>query len=239
VTHKFVQYFILAVGALGLAALPAAADSPCSTADLNVYTVAGFSCYVGNLDFSNFSYTPGGTNQIASSSIGVSIENGPDGPGLNFDPAGNVSGSNLSTDVNVAFTVTGLDGTLISDIYMGFGNVTTSGTGTATYTENFCGGPEDSCSLWVEAPLTNDINMVNLSSTDLGGPVSSLAIDKDLDLETGANGSAATSSFLNEYSTSNLNIPSVPEPRAISLVLALGLLAGFSFFKRRQAAQVQ
>jgi hypothetical protein len=126
--------------------------------------------------------------------------------------------------------VTAAPGVLIDDIYMGFGNVTTSGTGTALYTENFCGGPEDSCSLFVEAPVTSDTNAVKLSSTDIGGPVSSLTITKDLTLQTGTDGLAATSSFLNEYST-------VPEPRAVSLVLGLGLLAGFVFFKRRQVAQ--
>lgn len=229
-SHKFVQYFILAVSALGLSALPAAADSPCASANLNTYLATGFTCSVGNLDFSDFSYLAGGTNQIAPTSIGVSAVTSPDGPGLNFNPAAQVSGSNLDTDILVGFTVTGINGALIDDIYMGFGNVTTTGTGSALYTENFCGGPENQCSIFVEAPNTNDVNYVNLSSTDIGGPVSTLTITKDLDLETGSSGLAATSSFLNEYST-------VPEPRSVSLVLGLGLLAGFVFFKRRQVAQ--
>jgi hypothetical protein len=200
--------------------------------DLSSYLVTGFSCSVGNLDFSNFTYNSSavGVPAVPASGVGVSPITTPDGPGLNFDPSGFVSGANLSEDVMVGFTVTALPGTSIDDIYMGFGNVTTSGTGSALYTENFCGGKEDECSLFVMAPTTNDTNIVNLSSTAIGGPVSSLTITKDLTLQTGANGLAATSSFLNEYST-------VPEPRAVSLLLGLGLLAGFAFFKRRQVVQ--
>jgi len=197
---------------------------------MSVYLVAGFSCSVGNLDFSNFSYNTGGTNPIAASSVGVTSVTTPDGPGLMFDPAAVISGSGLTEDVFVGFKVTGLNGTLINDIYMGFGNVLTTGTGTALYTENFCGGPENQCSLFVEAPVTNDTNMVNLSSTAIGGPVSSLTITKDLQLVTGSSGLSATSSFLNEYST-------VPEPRGTAVLLGLGLLAGFLVFKRRQVAQ--
>jgi hypothetical protein len=241
VTQKFAKYLILAVSALGLAALPAAADSPCPNSsgasfDLNYYITtfgvgSGVGCTVGNLDFSNFTYNTGGTNKIAASNVGVTEVTTPDGPGLNFDPSGFVQGSNLSQDVFVGFTVSSTQpGVLIDDIYMGFGNVTTSGTGSALYTEQFCGGPSNVCSLFVEAPTTNSFNMVNLSSTALGGPVTSLNITKDLTLQTGSNGLAATSSFLNEYSE-------VPEPRGVTLLLGMGLLAGFVIFKRRQAVQ--
>jgi hypothetical protein len=61
-------------------------------------------------------------------------------------------------------------------------------------------------------------------------PTTSLSIDKDVTLNPGSSGTVNVSSFGNQYST-------VPEPRAVSLVLGLGLLAGFAFFKRRQAAQ--
>jgi len=240
VTHKFAQYLILAVGALGLSALPAAADSPCPNSsggsfDLSYYVSTfgvgtGVGCTVGNLDFTNFTYNTGGTNKVAATNVGVTEVTTPDGPGLMFDPSGFVSGTNLSQDVFVGFTVTGLNGTLIDDIFMGFGNVTTTGTGTALYTEQFCTGMEDQCSLFVEAPITGGTNMVNLKNTAIGGPVSSLNITKDLTLQTGSSGLAATSSFLNEYST-------VPEPRGITLLLGLGLLAGFVVFKRRQVAQ--
>ncbi len=241
-THKFAQYLILAIGALGLSALPALADSPCpassgSSFDMNYYVTTfgvgtGVGCTVGNLDFSNFTYNTGGTNPIPSASVGVIPVTSPDGPGLNFDPAANISGSNLTQDVFVGFTVTALNGALIDDIYMGFGNVTTTGTGTALYTEQFCtiSTAPGQCSTFVEAPVTGAFSTVQLSNTAIGGPVTSLAITKDLQLSTGSNGLAATSSFLNEYSE-------VPEPRGVTMLLGMGLLAGFLVFKRRQATQ--
>lgn len=235
-THKFAQYLILAASVLGFSALPALADSPCPVGQDLSYYLANFGgstgCTVGNLDFSHFSFNNGGTDQIPAADIGVAAITNPDGPGLNFDPSADLQGANLSADVFVGFTVTALDGASIGDIYMGFGNVTTQDGGSALYTEQFCGGAEDLCSLFVEAPTTGQYNMVNLSSTALGGPVSTLTITKDLQLKTGsaADSIAATSSFLNEYSE-------VPEPRGVTMLLGLGLLAGFVIFKRRQVVQ--
>lgn len=234
-THKFAQYLILAVSALGLSALPAAADSPCPSSDPLSYYLVNFSgvagCTVGNLDFNNFTYNTGGTNPIMASSVGVAPIIGLDGPGLNFDPAADIQGANLSTDVLVGFHVTALSGSL-ADIFMGFGNVTAVNGGTALYTEQYCGGPSNQCSTFVDAPVTNNYSMVNLGPPAFTGPITTLSITKDLQLQTGSNpnGIAATSSFLNEYSE-------VPEPRGITMLLGMGLLAGFVVFKRRQVVQ--
>jgi hypothetical protein len=242
VTHKFSKYLVLAIGALGLTALPALADSPCTSGSLATYvdsTYGGtasptFACSVTSggvtLDFSQFNYTPGGSTQLTASEIGVAPITVPDGPGLSFNPAAAITSG--TEDVDVGFTVTAEGGASISDIYIALSNVLTTGTGTVTYDENFCGGPELKCSLYVEAPATNDTNVVQLSTTDIGGPVSSLTITKDVLLSAGSSGSASTTGFLNEYSTT-----ATPEPRAISLLLGLGLLAGFVIFKRRQATQ--
>jgi hypothetical protein len=239
VTHKFSQYLILAISALGLSALPALADSPCGTASLQTYLTSysgSTGCTVTyngvTLDFSEFNYTPGGTNPfLPASSIGVSPAPPPgtDGPGLNFNPATTITSG--TEDIDVGFTVKALNGALINDIYIALTAPLTTGTGTDTYQEVFCGGPEDECSTFVEAPITNDTNLVNLANTDIGGPVSSLTITKDVLLNAGSNGTASLTGFLNEYSSP------VPEPRAASLVLGLGLLAGFAFFKRRRVAQ--
>jgi hypothetical protein len=230
VTHKFAQYVILAVSALGLSALPAAADSPCPSEALSLYLVSGFSCSVGDLDFSDFSYNTGGTNPIAASSVGVAPVTSPDGPGLNFDPAAQISGSDLTQDIEVGFTVTATDGSLISDVYIAFGNVgPITGDGLATYNEQFC-NLAGTCSLDVEDPGSAKSKDILLTNTALGGPVSSLVITKDLMLSTGASGSASVSGFLNEYSE-------VPEPRGVSILMGFGLLAGFVFFKRRQVSQ--
>lgn len=234
-THKFAKYFILAISALGLSALPALADSPCPSGDSLQYFLTNFSgttgCTVGALDFSEFNYNNGGTPLVAASNVGVSPTTVPDGPGLNFDPAMELIGANLAEDIDVGFTVTDSSG-LISDIYIDFGNVNAVNGGNALYTEEFCLTSTSDCSLYVDAPVTAATNVVQLSNTAIGGPVSSLTIEKDLDLSTNSNAAAisAVSLFGNEYS-------SVPEPRAVSLVLGLGLLAGFAFFKRRRVAQ--
>jgi hypothetical protein len=243
VTHKFAQFLALAVGALALSAVPAFADNPCPTGkDLNYYLnnfnlSTGAGCTVTadgvTLDFTDFNYNDsvsGGAPTIAASSIGVTETGAPDGPGLDFDPGASVT-SGQSSDIKIGFTVTDESG-LIGDIYIALNNVTTSGTGTTEYTEAYCTtGTESQCSEYVEAPITVDSTDVSLiGNPATGGPVSSLIITKDVDLIGGSAGSAATSDFTNEYST-------VPEPRGVSLVLGLGLLAGFVFFKRRQAVQ--
>lgn len=236
-THKFAKFLILAASALGLSALPALADSACTTYSNLAQIESAGSCFVTSggvtLDFSSFDYTPGGNDPILNASgIGVSVETSPDGPGLSFNPA-IVDTDGQSTDVNVEFTVTDeTPGSLISDVYIALTGAYDSGTGsTTTYTETICGGAEDQCILYTEQPSGPGTDLISLiGNTATGGPVSSLRITKDADAVSGATGVSDLSGFVNEYST-------VPEPRAVSLVLGLALLAGFAIFKRRQVAQ--
>jgi hypothetical protein len=213
---------ILAVSALGLAALPAAADSPCpSGVDFNTYDASGFTCHIGNLDFSNFDYAS--STPVTASEVAVDPVTGPDGPGFNFDGAW-AAGAGQDLDADIKFNVTALSGS-IDDIYIILGASSFTGNGSANYSENYCfGGANEPCFLAVEQPGAAQTDVVTLNS-----PQTSLSIDKDLELH-GNSGSITVSSFGNQYS-------SVPEPRALSLVLGLGLLAGFAFFKRRQVAQ--
>lgn len=236
-THKFAKYFILAIGALGLSALPALADSACSTYTTVAQLESAGSCSVTangvTLDFSGFTYTPGGSDAIASSAVGVTEVSSPDGPGLSFNPAiADTDGE--STDVSVGFTVTDdTPGSLLSDVYIDLTAPYAIGTGSSVvYTETICSGGESECILYTEEPTGPGTDLISLigNSAFPTGPVSSLTITKDLDVSAGATGFAGDSGFENEYST-------VPEPRAISLVLGLGLLAGLAIFKRRQVAQ--
>ena len=221
-TQKFAQYFILAVSALGLSALPAFADAPCPTGvDLNTYTAAGFTCSIGNLDFSNFDYAS--STGTTASEVAVDPVMGPDGPGFNFDGAW-AAGAGQNLDADIKFNVTATSGS-IDDIYIILAASSTTGNGSASYSENYCySGPNEPCFLAVEQPGAAQTDIVTLNS-----PQTFLSIDKDLSL-FGNSGSVMVSSFGNQYS-------SVPEPRAVSLVLGLGLLAGFAFFKRRQVTQ--
>jgi hypothetical protein len=238
VTHKFSKYFILAIGALSISALPALADVPCSTDTNLAQFLSDFGGSTGctvtadgvTLDFSAFNYNNSGIT-VAPSSIGVSEVGTPDGPGLDFDTGSNLNGANLTEDVKIGFTVTAPAGTLLSDVYIALNNVFVQNGGDVSYTEQIC-LTDQTCDIEVEDPSGPFSKTVLLSQTAIGGPVGSLIITKDVDLTTGDSetSKAKTSDFLNEYST-------VPEPRATSFVLALGLLAGFAFFKRRQATQ--
>jgi hypothetical protein len=249
VTHKFAKYFILAISALGLSALPALADTPCVNASLATY-IADFSGSTGctvtyssgeELDFNFFSDT---LVNLSASTVTVSpVTGGPgtDGPGLNFNPAILLLGGPATEDIDVQFDATVVTGGAISDVYIDFGNVTQAGNGVVFYTEKFCdtsytqppGAPPvaGACEEYVEAPSAYSTNVVQLVNSGLGAPTNTLQINKDLTATTyGAGDIAGTSLFGNEYS-------SVPEPRAISLLLGLGLLAGIAIFKRRQATQ--
>jgi len=238
---------------LCLVFVPAAlADSPCANGTFSTasntpppddYSSAGFTCSIGNLDFSNFVYSDsvtGTSTAIAGSNVNVLTETGPDGPGFNFQAGWQAAGAGSTNDVSVSFDVTALSGSL-ADVYIVLGSPTATNGGTALYTETFCEtntqvNGSNACGEYVEAPITPGTNVVSLvgSTAFPPGPVTSLSIVKDLDLNAGSNASglAAVSLFGNQYSVS-----SVPEPRGISLVLGLGLLAGFVVFKRRRVAQ--
>jgi hypothetical protein len=229
VTHKFSTYLILAVGALGLSALPALAAT-CANGQLGgTYTNTdgssdSFSCTLdsGNILLSNFVYSAPGTG-VPADNVGVEVDN-PGGDGFGLDFTGGWSASSPdTTDVDIKFDVTALNGTVIGDVYIILGASSFTGTGAATYEETFCesGSP---CFEQVENPGVAQTDVVTIT------PTTSLTIDKDVTLKPGASGTVNVSSFGNQYST-------VPEPRAVSLVLGLGLLAGFAFFKRRQSVQ--
>ncbi len=230
-THKFSKYLIFAVTVLGLSALPALANTPpaCGTGQFG--TGGGddydstFSCTIGNLTFSDFVYST--STGVTGTNVNVDPVTGPDGPGFNFKGAWEAT-AGQDLDVDVTFDVTAAPGTSIDDIYiiLGASAVTPPGsTANASYEETYCtSGPNEPCYVQVEQPGAAQTDVITLNS-----PQTSLSIDKDLEL-FGGNGTVSVSSFGNQYST-------VPEPRAISLLLGLGLVAGFAIFKRRQVAQ--
>jgi hypothetical protein len=101
------------------------------------YFGGGYSCEVGNLLFSNFSYTAAGTNPISANQITVDIVNGST-IGLSFHAPWS-AGSNATSDGTIDFEVSVVGGgSLIED----FGLAQTSGvgpTGTASVIERGCG----------------------------------------------------------------------------------------------------
>ncbi len=198
------------------------------------------SCTVDNLTFT-FSYGSY-SGSIPASNVFVNPVDTPDGPGLSFSANWTVtngsSGQSNTEDADVSFEVSA-SAPIIDDVYIFFGgntvdtinNVPTGSTGSITYNESVCTGPNDSGTCISPAASLNDPPPnENSNMGNLGAPVSAIYVTKDLGISSGSDGNASVSLFGNEYSE-------VPEPRAISMFLALCLMAGLLIFKRRQAAQ--
>jgi hypothetical protein len=141
---SLVLIFGLATTAMTAFATPACSDDV--TGNGSLYFGSGYSCQIGDLLFSNFSYTASGTNPISSNQITVDAV-GPTGTGasINFADIGLSfhapwsAGPGQTTDGTIDFTVSALGtGTLLSDL----GLAQTSGvagTGTASVIERGCG----------------------------------------------------------------------------------------------------
>ncbi len=228
---NFVRLAILAAICIAtVPALMAVPVNPCPNIALATTYVNtdgssnNFSCIIGNLEFSNFSFA--GSN-ITASDVSVSRLTDPGNQGLMFTGAFDVGGNGdpKNMDVNIAFTITALTG-VIDDLQIDLlaadiGN----GTGHIHYVEQFCGATIG-CNIFVDDPGTSTLT----SELKLSSPVTSLTVDKDLSLHAN-NGTASVSAFDNRYSNT------VPEPRAISFALGLVVLCGAAFMKRRQAAR--
>lgn len=136
--------FGLATTAMTAFATPACSDNVTDNGGL--YFGGGYSCQIGDLLFSNFTYTASGSNPVSAGQITVDAV-GPTGTGasINFADIGLSfhapwsAGPGQTTDGTIDFTVSALGtGTLVSD----FGLAQTSGvagSGTASVIERGCG----------------------------------------------------------------------------------------------------
>ncbi len=137
---------LLLVVAISLMAVPLAmaVDVACPTATTWAAYIAfngtGTTCHIGNLDFGNFSFATGGTNQITAASVGVNTLTDAGNEGFSFNPAINLVGGNLSTDVTFDFDVTTLTGgNLLTDLSLFFNGAFT-GTGSTSFSETHSAG---------------------------------------------------------------------------------------------------
>jgi hypothetical protein len=141
---SLVLIFGLAVTATTAFATPTCSDDV--TGNGSLYFGGGYSCQIGDMLFSNFSYTASGTNQISASQITVDAV-GPTGTGASIDfPDIGLSfhapwsaGPGQTSDGTIDFTVSPLGaGTYVEDL----GLAQTSGVagnGTASVIERGCG----------------------------------------------------------------------------------------------------
>jgi hypothetical protein len=247
VTHKLTQCFILAVSALGLSALPALADSACTPGSLATYVPvadggtapADFSCFIGNLDFSDFSYMSSSSNPpspVPASSVSVGTVDTSSGIGFVFNSSWTAVGADVFSDAAIGFTVSVIGGgpaTLEDAALLQSGSIDSTNSGSiAQVGEVGCSLPGTPCSQEWDVMTSETSNTTQTASEVFYAPTGSLSVVKDINAQDGTSPNASASvSFVED------TFSEVPEPRSISLVLTAGLLAGFAFFKRRQVTQ--
>jgi hypothetical protein len=191
------------------------------------YFGGGYSCEVGNLLFSNFSYTAAGTNPISANQITVDIVNGST-IGLSFHAPWS-AGPNQSSDGTIDFTVSALGtGTLVSD----FGLAQTSGVagnGTASVIERGCGpAPCDATGgpYYVLTFQTGDADDAQ-GETSFNGQCS-VDVEKDIAVN-GGDGFAGISVVQDTFSQ-------VPEPMSLGFIGGGLALLGVVRLRRRAQA---
>ena len=245
-THKFAT-MILAVSALGLMALPAAADNACSTyAGSNnggtYFGTTGFSCYIGNLDFSNFSYTSSSSNPppaVPDTAVTVSTVDNASGIGFLFNASWTATGPNESSDALIGFTVSVIGGgpaTLEDAALVQTGTIDKTNTGSLTSVgEGGCAASTiEGCAdiaNWVLA-TSQSSNTTMFADHTFYAPTGVISVSKDINVFTGTdpNAHASISGVEDTFSQ-------VPEPRSLALLLGLGLVAGLSLKKKLQSVQ--
>jgi hypothetical protein len=201
-------------GIFGLAfsAMTAFATPTCSsnvTDNGTTYFGGGYSCTIGDLMFSNFSYTPSGTNPIGANQITVDAVTN-DGIGLSFH-APWTAAAGMTTDATIDFTVTVLGGgNLLED----FGLAQTSGvsgTGSASVAENGCPGAGCNATGGSIYVLTfQDSGARSAQGETTFTPASVVDVEKDISVN-GNTGFATISVVQDTFSQ-------VPEPMSLSFI---------------------
>jgi len=217
----------LLAGVAALATLPFVApalSATCVTGSVATYTTANFSCTLGDLSFSNFTVTTlvsnGGSVVLGNFTPFSQVINGvlETGLTLNYDanaPAGHVPAA--TADVSWLFTVTGLNGTLITDVYASLTGTTTL-DGTARLGETFSNG----ATLSLLTPGSTTVNFA---------PVGSLSLSKD-QADHANTGSSETSLLTNAFSTTAIPGPIVGAGLP-GLIAACAGLIGLARRRRR------
>ncbi len=228
--HKFNLVLIIAACAVIASLSPAWAD-PCTTEALSSYDVSGFSCTIGDKIFSNFSYTANaiGDTPISDSKITVAPVTGPN-IGLEFSSAGWAVGPGQTEDSLIKFAVNVIGGAnLIEDAAVAQLSSAVTGDGLATITEGGCGPSPCTPGVWTAFSFKNSSNIQQTGEATFA-TVGSLLVSKDINVKGNTTGIVAMSDIEDTFSQ-------IPEPRALSFLLGLGLIAGLALRKKFQSAR--
>jgi hypothetical protein len=238
VTNKIKTLVLFSACAAVLSMFTAGATT-CNSLDgdaLTTFLVTGFSCTYGGFTFSDFTYTDSASNGgqvVTAADVTVKAVTNAYGAGLEFNGSWNAFGNDATSDGDVSFTVTALNGaTDISDT----GLAVTSGvggTGVATVSEQGCGGVGCTPGTWSVETFQasgpgNDQDVADTTFSTTG----SVSVSKDIN--SAANGIPVT-----DYATISQVVDTfsvVPEPRAMALMLGFALLAGLALRKKFQSS---
>lgn len=232
------KFCTLAVFGLAMSAMTAFATPVCPDGgDLAGFLTAGYSCEVGNLVFSNFTYTSsafGGA--LAVPAAGVTVDTlGPVGSGasllsssigLQFNAGWNaLAGQTTDSDIGFSVAVIGGGTMTIED----FGLAQVSGVlpnGSASVVENGCGPVP--CTPSELAVMTFDYGGSNTQrvSDTMFAPLGSVSVSKDISVSGGTTGAAHLSIVQDTFSQ-------VPEPMSMGLMGGGLAMIGIAGLRRR------
>jgi hypothetical protein len=246
VAHKFNRILIVAACAVTGSLFTAAADTCQNYTTLDKFLAPTFTCTVGDKIFSNFSFSDtfsGGATPFDASGVGVQTV-GPSGQevtgadiGLQFEaPWAATKNETIDTKIGFTVTVSSGAGMLIDDA--GLAQISgVAGGATGSVSEDACanagpvppGSPCDPSKGTIEVLTFDTIHdHTQKSNETLFSPIGSISVLKDIS----ATGGTTNGSFVN-LSVVTDTFSQVPEPRAMALLLSLGL-AGLAFRKRLQ-----
>jgi len=217
---------LLAALVLGLSSLAEAGPVPavaCSMDTLSTYLTPGFSCTIGTLSFSDFTYSSaafGGATAVPAAGITVTHITGTE-DGFQFEAPWSVS-SSQGEDSAIGYTVTAT-GSTISDVVLGMAGFAVAHGGDVAVGETLESPP---LSLLVFANQTG----TQASDSITGLTSTSLTVVKDIAL-AGNDGVATLSIVDNEFSVKGVG-RSTPEPSSI-LLFGAGLVGLAGYFRRR------